>query len=89
MAFNMCDKLEYLIIGKELKTIGSYSFGGCTGLKAIYYKGTKSDWENISIYSKFYEIINGLSVKVCFYSENQPTGSENYWHFVDNRPAIW
>lgn len=89
MAFNMCDSLEYLIFGKELKGIGSYSFGGCTGLKTIYYKGTKSDWENISIHAKFYEIINTLNVKICFYSETQPTDSEYYWHYVDNQPTIW
>ena len=89
MAFNMCDSLEYVIFGKELKSIGSYSFGGCTGLKAIYYKGTKSDWGKISIYSKFYDIIDTLNVKICYYSETKLNDNDCYWHYENNIPTIW
>ena len=35
--------------GKAVITIGNYAFDSCDSLTSVYYKGTESDWANISI----------------------------------------
>ena len=46
-AFDDCMGLTSMVIPDSVTNIGAYAFSGCTGLKTIYYKGTKTQWDNI------------------------------------------
>ncbi len=50
-AFYNCHNLTSVTIPNSVKSIGDNAFNGCTNLKDIYYKGSKEQWEKISISS--------------------------------------
>ena len=47
-AFQGCYYLETITIPKTLESIGTEAFDGCP-ITTVYYGGSESDWENISI----------------------------------------
>lgn len=47
--FYECSSLESITIPASVTEISRGAFGSCTNLKTVNYKGTKSDWEAISI----------------------------------------
>ncbi len=49
--FCNCSGLTSVVIGDSVTTIGSGAFYKCSSLKKVYYKGTASEWSNISIAS--------------------------------------
>ncbi|MBO4323293.1 MAG: hypothetical protein J5836_01380, partial [Clostridia bacterium] len=70
-------------------SIGWDAFYGCSGLTKVYYKGMAEEWDNISInnegdYNNY--LINATRY---YYSEEEPTESGNYWHYVDGVPTEW
>lgn len=48
-AFSGCTGLTSIIIPDSVTNINSDAFSGCTNLQTVYYGGTKSQWNNISI----------------------------------------
>ena len=48
-AFWACRELEAIVIPNSVKTIGSSAFGSCEKLTSVYYKGTETEKDNISI----------------------------------------
>ena len=48
-AFEYCTGLTDIIIPDSVTSIGSSAFANCTNLTDIYYKGTESEWNEISI----------------------------------------
>ena len=80
-------ELTSIKIPVSITSIGFRAFDGCTGLTTVYYEGTETEWDEISI------DINGnnaLSMeKVYFYSETQPTEEGNYWHYINGVPIVW
>ena len=48
-AFYDCDALTSVTIGSGVTSIGNYAFYDCYSLKYVYYKGSASQWEQISI----------------------------------------
>lgn len=85
-AFYNCQQLTSVVIENSVESIGAYTFGGCINLTAVYYKGTSEDWAEISIDSEsFYRIVE----KIYYYSEQTPSASGNFWHYVDGVPTIW
>ena len=48
-AFKGCINLESITIPKKVTSIDAYAFADCNGLKDVYYKGTKKDWNKITI----------------------------------------
>ena len=48
-AFYYCTSLQSVTIGNSVTTIGSNAFYWCESLNDVYYKGTKAQWEKISI----------------------------------------
>ena len=50
-AFEECDMLESITIGKGIKSIGMAAFYGCYSLEDLYYTGTATDWAKIEINS--------------------------------------
>ena len=84
-AFANCENLTSIVFNKELISIGLDGFLFCHSLRNIYYTGTKNDWAKISIASNF----NMTDKNIYFYSEIEPTGKGNYWHYIDNMPMAW
>ena len=48
-AFFGCTLLENVILGSGVKSVGTEAFADCSALKKVYYCGTNSDWDKISI----------------------------------------
>ena len=48
-AFEYCRSLTSVTIPNSVTSIGDYAFSGCTSLKDVYYTGSQSDWEKISV----------------------------------------
>ena len=86
-AFENCIGLNSITIPASVTVISDYAFNGCIGLKSVYYKGGKSDWEKVGIYSNN----DYLSfATVYYYSETKPAEDINYWYYdqSDNIVAI-
>ena len=88
-AFYMCIDLSYVVIPKSLTYLDCSIFNQCQNLNTIYYTGTESDWQQMSISN--FEWINNeyMSCKIFYYSETQPTEAGNFWRYVDGVPTVW
>ena len=86
-AFAADSNLRYLVLGKGVKTIEEGVFNN-TGLTAVYYKGTQTEWNGISI-DDYNDPIKNISR--YYYSDSQPSTSGDYWHFDQDgkTPVIW
>ena len=76
-----------LTIPDSVTSIGDSAFSNCRSLKTVYYKGTAADWGKISISNNNNSSIT--NTKRYYYSESKPTGSGNYWRYVDGKPTVW
>ncbi len=74
-AFSYCDSLANVSIGNGVKTIGQYAFYHCVNLKNVYYSGSESDWNNISIGSD-----NSYLIKA--YQSIGSGSNANYDYFI-------
>ena len=50
-AFGGCEHLQNITIPVSVKSIGQKAFNACGFLNSVYYKGSKEQWNNISIES--------------------------------------
>ena len=48
-AFRDCTNLKRVTIPKSVTSIGSEAFNGCNSLELVYYYGSNSDWDEITI----------------------------------------
>lgn len=94
-AFAYCYSLKNLVIGKGITNIGeallNFTAGDSGPLYKIYYRGTASDWSQISLGSSG-EFSNNAALIAApryYYSEQQPASSGNYWHYVDGVVTVW
>ena len=82
-----CTSLTTIEIPDSVTTIESSAFYNCN-LKAIYYKGKLSEWNEIFIGDGNYYSFE-FATKY-FLSETKPTDTTyNYWHYVDGVPTPW
>ena len=85
-AFQDCRSIESLVIPNQLKSIAESGFYACVKLKAVYYQGTENEWEQVEIGPHNTELKEATKY---FYSENQPTETGKYWHYVNGVPTVW
>ena len=48
-AFDNCTSLKTIIIGKNVETIYEMAFAGCASLTDVYYAGSETEWNEITI----------------------------------------
>lgn len=48
-AFESCTSLESIAVPKKLKNIGDRSFYSCDTLKYVFYSGSQSEWQQITL----------------------------------------
>ncbi len=82
-AFFNCS-LRSIVVPKEVTSIRDNAFGNCN-LRNAYYEGTESDWNNVTID----DFSSNLEYAIRYYSEAEPTGEGNFWHYVDGVPTVW
>ena len=100
--FEKFENLEAVILPTSIKKVGKKAFDNCPKLTTVYYLGTEAEWQNVELVgaenktidddkNETVEIIeNALtSCTVYLYSENAPTVTGNYWHFVEGTPVAW
>ncbi len=49
-AFSGCSSMTDIAIGSGMSSIAMYAFSGCTSLTSIYYAGSTTEWDEITIY---------------------------------------
>ena len=89
-AFTSCRKLRSVVLGKGVTNVENLAFYYCDSLTTVYYKGSASDWNKIAI-STYTPGANEklINAKRYYYSNLKPTGSGNYWHYVNGVPTVW
>ena len=82
------------VIGKSLKTVGLQAFLKKVGDKyyraydTVYYEGTQAEWNAISFAEGNADLLSA-SVRVAYYSAEEPTSSGLYWRYVNEKPTLW
>lgn len=88
-AFFNCTGLTNIIIGNNVKSIGASAFNSSladsTPLNKVYYKGTETDWLEISIANANYLL---TEAPIYYYSEIQPTILGNYWYYDEDGNVV-
>ena len=90
-AFYYCKALSEITIPDSVTSIGQVAFSGCSSLTTVYYEGTAEEWNNIYIdnYGGLNYYLN--TATRYYYSETEPTGEGNYWHYDTDgvTPVVW
>ena len=87
-AFYRCESLKRIVIPSSVTSIGSEAFYNCSDLIIVYFTGTESEWNQISINTTSNDYLRNASR--YYYSELQPTDNNYvYWHYVDGIPTKW
>ena len=86
-AFAYCDGLTSIVIPDSVTSIGDMAFAECNTLEAVYYRGTATQWQAVTIGSDSFV----STTTVYCYSETQPTDTGNYWHYDTDgvTPVKW
>ena len=84
-AFAGCKTLTSVVIGDSVTAIGERAFGDCTSLTSVYYKGTASDWNNvtISLNNPYF-----TSATRYYYSEEAPIEAGDWWHYNEQGEVV-
>lgn len=87
-AFSRCISLKSIVIPDSVLSVGSSVANDCDALEAVYYGGTKSDWNNMDIDSGNTKLTDAARY---YYSETQPAEDGNFWHYGEDgiMPVVW
>lgn len=77
-AFAECSSLKSLVLPKNLSNLGARTFYNCTN--DLFFEHTNIDFAD----QEWNEEFKGT---YYLYSEETPTTSGNYWHYVDDVPT--
>ncbi|HQC54991.1 MAG TPA: leucine-rich repeat protein [Clostridia bacterium] len=87
-AFFGSSSLEFVIIPSSVERIGSAAFLNCYSLNAIFYEGTKEEWDQVTISQDGTRDFD--EAKLYYYSETEPplnsSGTDygdNYWRYSE------
>lgn len=80
-AFAECIGVTTVVLPNSIVYIGESAFYDCNAIEQIYYLGTAEEYAALT------------NVPSCgtvyYYSETNPIDAGNYWHYVDDVPALW
>ena len=86
--FGGCSSLESIIIPRDVTSIGGSAFSGCNRLNTVYYGGTASEWDEISIETIGNDFLTNAAR--YYYSATEPAEVGNWWHYDENgNPVAW
>ncbi len=83
--FDGCKSLKSIVFGKSMQVIYADQFLNCPNFEAAFYLGSKGDWSTKILINEDHQFEKYL----CFYSEDKPTESGRFWHYVSNIPTMW
>jgi len=86
-AFEGCTSLTSIVIPKSLNNINDSTFNLCSALKTVYYMGTATEWDEITIVNYYNTWLTGATR--LYYRENEPNDTGLYWHYVDGVQTVW
>lgn len=86
-AFDECRGIRSITIPDSVTSIGTRAFYGCTSLENVYYGGTESEWNQISIDSYGNSYLTDATR--YYYSATQPTEPGNYWYYDNGVIKVW
>ena len=84
-AFRDCP-ISSINIPDSVTIIEDGAFSGCISLEIVYYTGIADQWAQISIGSSNTPLTNAT---IYYFSEDPPSETGNYWHYVDGVPTLW
>lgn len=79
----------YIIISSDVKYIGYRAFEDSEH-SVFLYEGTEAQFKSI-VFSEYGDVSSCFDedAVICLYSESEPSGDGNYWHYVNGIPVIW
>lgn len=84
--FYVCDELtELVILSCDVDFNNDYSIRACYYLENVYLTTT---WGDSTYINKVREGIQ-YDVNIYFYSEEEPSTPNMFWHYVDGVPTVW
>ena len=86
--FNYCSDLKQIVIPDSITYVSENAFNYCNALSKVYYEGSQTGWDNITIDENNGGLINAVKY---YYSENEPLEAGNYWHYAEDgiTPVEW
>ena len=86
-AFNGCSSLSRVLFTSRITTVGTHAFHDCTDLVEVYYEGSASEWEKMTVKDVNDYLLNAPRY---FYSEQAPTESGRFWYYdAFGEIAVW
>ena len=93
-AFQDCAALKTVVLhGTMAQTnaifaIEDSAFRACTALKTVFFYGTEADRDAL-LAKTDYQNAPLADATFCYYSEQEPTATGNYWYMNDGEPRVW
>ena len=80
--------LDFVVIPQTVTNING-SYNTLDDPFDVYYSGTSSNWDKITIDNSSSYNNNLTNSTRYYYSETAPTTEGNFWHYVDGVPTVW